>query len=450
LKISERKKRILLNSADEYPEGDPTPFARVGARPRQFVVALRKLFQKYGVAPPRHDYHVGEPFVQRVPGRVTNSFRFSWWKKPDNSDNFPYPKDRTTLFNHAEDAAILAAIPPHTWREQVLCHSAERPSRDGELKGRPGLAIPDLAPDWAGFLTNRKQPLVRVLGNYPVTWKTKFADLSFWREPQLDAPRLKRSKLLRDMQQKDFKNIVSPSVRSMVEDIAARVGLSEKGTVAEALARQLAGEGAKRAAVQQTLPRAVEELQKRYPGLRRLQVSSQKGGTLAQIWPSDGPIRKVQIKPASEAVVVWQREEGEKGKAPRTHISLIRPKPLQRFGFPRIDPPIPDDARELGRLHRHQIIWLHAQPDRPAGYYRVTKCQKVRVTLVPEEAVPAEIRRRREDYNQAVRGGQADAEQQPDEGEETGVTVHLGKGELASFFAKEGAPDAPSRVLKNG
>jgi hypothetical protein len=442
LKISERKKRILLNKTEEYPEGDPTSFARVGAPPRQFVVSLRKLFQKYGVTPPRHDYHVGEPLIQRIGGRETNHFRLSWWKKADGSENFPYPKDRSTLFNHAEDAAILAAIPPHTWKERALCYSAERPNRNGEWKPRPGLAIPDLAPDWAGFLSNRKQPLTRILGSYPVNWKTQFADLTFWREPQLDTPRLKRFKLLKDIQRKDFNNIVSPSVRSMVEDIAASVGLGEKRTIAEALARQIAGEGAKRSVIEQELPRAVEELQKRYPGLRRVQISSQKGGTPTLVAPLDGPIRKVQIKPGSEGAIIWQQGEGKKKKKTKTHISLIRPRPLQKFDIPRVDPPIPSHANILGQFHRHEIIWLDGLPDRPAGFYRLAKFQHGAVTAMPEEAVPAEILRRlkikRETEENAAEAGQKGGE----EASEAMTATSLGRQELAEYFSKKASRNA--------
>ena len=425
LKILERKARILLNELGEYPESDPTALARVGARPRQFVVALRNLFAKYGVTPPRHDYHAGAPLVQRIGGRETNHFRFSWWRKADGRENFVYPKDRSSLFNHAEDAAILAAIPPHTWREHVQCHTSERPNRHGEMKPRPGLALPDLAPNWAEFLSNRSRPLLRILGRYPVSWQTKFADLTFWRQPMLETRRLKRFKLLKNIQRKDFKNIVSADVRSMVEGIAASIGLGDKGTIAHALARHMAGANAKGSAVEQQLPLAAEELENRYPGLRRLQVSSQKGGTLALVSPSAGPARKVQIKPASEGVIVWQEQKGKKF---RTHISVLRPLPLQRFGIPRIDPPISAGARVLGQLHRHQLIWLDGEPDRAAGFYRVTKCQGVGVTIQPEEAVPAEIARRTGSRLDKRTEDAADAE------EDGKVSLTLGKQACAEYF----------------
>lgn len=429
LPVPEAKKKVLLSIGPEYPEDDPTPLARAGARPRQFVVHLAEIFRRYEVEPPQIHYELDRPLVQRIRGSETHWFRLSWCRKADGSENFPYPKNRFSLFNHAEDAAILAAIPPHTWRALVRVHSAERPLRDGKLGQKSGLAVPELAPDWAGFLQRRKHPLVRVLGRYPITWKSKFADLTFWRKPFVDTPRIRRTRLLRDLQRKDFENIVSQSIRSVVEKIAEEAGLGDRGTILEAQARKLAGETAKRTDVERAKPAAAEELEKTYPGLRRVQVWSQKGGSMALVRPADGPVRKVQIKPASEGIVLWQRQDGKKRKSQKLHISLIRPRPLQRFGFPRIDKPIPDDATEVGRLMRHQIIWLEQEPGGRAGFFRVTKCQGSGVTVVPEEEIPAEISRR------SGRTATAEGSGTEPEAEEPGG-IRLGKQELARYFAQ--------------
>lgn len=433
LGLPERKKAILLNETNEYPEADPTALARIGSRPRQFVVALRAIFEKRGLPAPRYDYRVGEPLIQQIRGSETRHFRLSWSKKSDGSANFPFPKERSTLFNHAEDAAILAAIPPHTWRDFVFCFTSDRPNWKGEVKPRPGLAVPELAPDWRGFLVNREKPLVRILGDYPVNWKTRFADLTFWRQPHLDTRRLKRYKLLKDVQSKDLPNIISAPVKSQVEKISAFAGLDVKGTIAEALAQKLAGEGAKRPEREQKIPQALEELEKKYPVLRRLQISSQKGGTIARISPSDGPTRKVQIKPASEGVIVWSRKNGKKDKI---GISVIRPKPLQAFGIPRVDPPIPQDASVFGQLRRHQIIWIDGQPDHPDGFYLVTKCQKGGITVQPEEVVPAEILRRT-----GVKLGKLASEDTDDDGEDK-VSFGLGKQALVKYFESKKPRDA--------
>lgn len=428
--LPERKKIILLNETSEYPPGDPTPLARIGARPRQFVVLLRKLFAKYEVPVPRLDYQLGEPLIQRISGGETHAFRLSWCRKPDGTENFPYPKDRASLFNHAEDAAILAAVPPHTWRDLVRRERADRPNAAGEWLPRSGLALPELAPDWAAFLQKRRQPLVYILGRYPVRWKNKFADLTFWLEPeQPGATRLKRYKLVQSLKQSDMKNVVCDATRARLQAIASEAALGGKGTIAEALARKIAGAQAKNPEVQQKLPEALEELERAHPELRRVQVSSQKGGTMEQVKPADGPLRLVQIKPATEGLVVWQRLEGKKKQALKTHISLIRPRPLQALGRPRVEPPIRDAHRILGQLHRHQIIWLEGKPDRPAGFYRVTKCQGGGATVVPEDAVPGEIARR-----EGLKLDRQDTEGDETDSADSPAALPLGKAELVAYF----------------
>jgi 5-methylcytosine-specific restriction endonuclease McrA len=432
LSLPETKKRILLSlnpdgtHADDYPSEDPTPLARIGARPRQFVIKLGELFARYGVEPPRLAYELGKPLVQRIRGSETHWYRLSFHKTPDGQLNFPYPKDRSTLFHHAEDAALLASVPPHTWRPLVRIHTARRLLLSGNEGEKAGLVTPELAPNWAAFLQNRRRPLVHILGRYQISWKNKFADLTFWREPMADTPRIKRSKLLKDICGEDIKNIYSPQFRPILQQFADSVGLGPKETLAHALARQMAGPNAKRKEIQLRLPQAEEELSRRFPPRRRLQVFSQKGGTIALIKPADGPPRKIQIKPASEGLILWQVEKARKRDSFETQISILRPLPLLRLGFPRIDPPLPAGAREVGRLYRHQLIWLDARPDRPAGFYRVTKCQLVGATVVPEEVIPKEIVRRLEGYASEVRSEEDDSRSAP--------ALTLGKQELLKYF----------------
>ena len=78
--------------------------------------------------------------MQRIDGRTTTQLRKSWLKKADEStDNFP-PKNRWDLTNHAQDAALIAACPPHTWRDTVFCHRAARPNFAGQWVDQDGLA----------------------------------------------------------------------------------------------------------------------------------------------------------------------------------------------------------------------------------------------------------------------------------------------------------------------
>jgi hypothetical protein len=407
LAIAARKKEILLNETPDYPEGIPTALARIGARPRQFVAALAELFRKYGVAPPRTDYQLGQPLVQRLQGRETDRLRRSWLKKADGSDNFP-PKDPTNLSNHAEDAVLLAAAPPHTWRERIFAFRAVRPNWKGEWVEQGGLAAPELAPDWASFQRERESPLIRVLGRYPITWKTSFADQTFGRDPtDLQAPKLRISQPVKTLRVSQIPNIASPFWRDRFKSLADELGLAPRLTIPE------------------------DKLAERFPGLRRLQLFRQPGGTLMTVRPEDGPARKIQFKPASEGVVVWQQEVGKKKKRLKTEISIIRPVALQRLGLPRYDPPLPKEGRVIGRLRRHQIIWLDATPKHPPGFYRLTKFQLSGVTAVPENALPQAIARQ-------LRLPRQEAENEVEE--ELG-SITIGKAELASCCAVESRND---------
>lgn len=189
VRISDRKRTLLLTQNADYPE-NPTPLAHVGARPRQFVVDLGELFRKRGVVAPAVNLESNQPFVQRIDGRTTTQLRKSWLKKADGADNFPLKNDRD-LFNHAQDAALIAACPPHTWRETIFRHRATRPRWDGKLIEQDRPAVPEVAPDWVEYMERRKWPLVKVLGRYPISWKRTFADQKFYQNPQqLDDKRL--------------------------------------------------------------------------------------------------------------------------------------------------------------------------------------------------------------------------------------------------------------------
>jgi hypothetical protein len=403
-----RKKEILLNETGDYPEGIPTALARIGARPRQFVVALGKLFTKYGVTPPRIDYQLGQPLVQRLQGRETDRLRRSWLKKADGNDNFP-PKDPANLFNHAEDAALLAAAPPHTWRERIFAFRAVRPNWKGEWVEQGGLAVPELAPDWASFQVDRDHPLIHVLGRYPVTWKISFADQTFGRDPQdVKAPKLKISQPVKMLKVSQIPNIVSPYWRERLKALADELGLAPASTIPE------------------------DKLAERLPGLRRLQLFRQPGGTLLKVKPKDGPARKIQFKPASEGVVIWQQEVGKEKKRLKTELSIIRPVALQRLGMPRYEPQVPEGANVIGRFRRHEIVWLDATPNHPAGFYRLTKFQLSGVTAVPEDALPRVIARQLKIRRQEPENG---------EDNEGAGQITVGKAELAAHCAAKIAND---------
>lgn len=370
VRISERKRALLISQDTEYPD-NPTPLAHVGARPRQFVVALRKLFEDRGVTAPSVNFKSGVPFVQRIDGRTTFQFRKSWLKKADGSDNFPQKND-WDLLNHAQDAALIAACPPHTWRDLIFTHSAERPVWDGSWKQIPGLAIPALAPDWAEYLERRTWPLVKVLGRYPVSWKRKFADLTFSQNPDsLDDKRLVQYLPIANMLHSgkgpdDKRHPAETEIVNFVLDKKFRA-------IATAL----------RLKKKQPLP--MESLQKEFPGIRHVKVRKQRGGKLVRVEPGDGPPRKVEIKGASEAVVFWVRR-GE--PVTKLRMSIRWPAILRALGVARDEPAIPGDARILAIWRRYQLVRFGPGTGLNPGFYRVKEFDGAEVRLLPEHAVP--------------------------------------------------------------
>jgi len=414
VRISERKRTLLLSNDAEYPN-NPTPLAHVGARPRQFVVALRKLFERRGVAVPSVNYESGTPFIQRIDGRTTAQLRKSWLKKVDGTtDNFPSKND-WDLLNHAQDASLMAACPPHTWRDLIFTHSAERPVWGGSWKQVPGLAVPELAPDWAEYLERRTWPLVKVLGRYPVNWKRTFADQNFYQNPEsLDDTRLLQHVQLRQLQHSGTgpddrrhpaeTEIVSPALDREFRALASSLGLKKK----------------------QTVP--VEKLNDRFPGIRQVKVRKQPGGKLACIQPKDGPPRKVQLKGASDAVVFWVSNNEPLAKL---RWSIRHAAIFQVFGVPRYEPPIPGNARIIATWPRHRFIRLGESTGHTPGYYRVKEFDDDKVTVLPENAVTNALAERLNLKKQRENDRQTESKVKAEE-------IKLGKAVLVRYFESIG------------
>ena len=356
--LPERKKQLLLaRDLDEAEQvlADPTSLAHVGARPRAFIAELIEIFRKYGVEPPRVDYQLGAmeggaPHVQRVEGRWTTDLRLAWmWKDRDARQVNFGPKDRTDLYNHAQDAVLLAATPPHTWRKQILVETArrhcarrdqnghiivdERGDVQTELRDRPGLALLDLAPDWAAFMARRSKPLVTVLGKIKANWRRQIMDQSFYQDP-------------------DSKDDAFLKIHKPVEDAGA--------------------EGK----------------------MRHKTVRVPKGGLVVQVPYTDPAtrsrrMRKVQVKPiASIAAIFWQDDRR------RLKISLERPRAIHEFVEHPIEPPLPDGVRPIARWERGDTIRLDAANGFEAGFYRVKELAEGEIIVIPENNVTAAIAQR--------------------------------------------------------
>jgi hypothetical protein len=298
--------------------------------------------------------------------------RHSWLSRPDGVANFPQ-KDDFDLYNHAQDAALIAACPPHTWRDQIFVFEAERPNFNGEIVRRPGLAIPELAPHWSSFIQNQSSPILRVLGNYPITWKQSLFKETLWQGVDgTNDKDLVVYKQVSDLRTGEFKKIVSPYYRELLELMAKKLGLGDR----------------------QTIP--VEVLRQELPDLVRLKVTRQKPSSVViTVRGKKGPARKLAAAPesASEGAVFWMLNDGRRS---RFKISIIRPRPLQGLRVARLDPPLEAGALRLGRWLRNQLIQLPQDPKAKhgAGWYRVKEFSESGIIVLPENALPTEIARR--------------------------------------------------------
>lgn len=340
-----KKHLLLLPPGSSFPD-DPTPLARTGARPNAFAQELITMFKKYGILAPSIEYVVGRPHIQQINGRWTTKFRQAWlWKDFDAKiGNFP-PKDRRDLLNHAQDAALVAATPPHTWREQIFVETALRwcikrdalgqPIRqDGkivmELRPRPGLPILELAPDWATYAKENKRVPV-IIWDRHINWHHRLMDQTFYQKPKNLNGKLK--------------------VHKPVDNFDARLK----------------------------------------PGQRRYTSTPNIGGLLVQV-PYINPItkkvekRKVQIKPISSiAVIIWIDTKGHIG------LSRVHPNSIRKFVKSTLDVPIPEGAKQIKRINRGEVLYLQEKGPYPAGFYRVKELGKTNITVIPENSINADI-----------------------------------------------------------
>ena len=413
-----RKKTILLNREETFPGGDPTPLARVGARSRAFIAGVQELFEKYNVPPPELSYQHGIPHVQRVDGRLTTRLRRSW------PHQFP-KKDRTSLYNHAEDAVLASACPPHTWRDLIFCEERVDGRGTEQERHHTGLAASRLAPDWKAYRGKKdRPPLVQVLGKYHGSWKRSIFDQTLWapskREPE--DKRLIAHKPIRfdregiDPQKhiygKNDAGVVVPEVRKALQaavpaDLKQQLkeidteGKKKKealeadvkaGALSETdLKRQLKELRAEAKKKKEVLRAGVESrTQKALSGARRVLMYSQKGSDLV-LRLGDGRKQTVDSKAARDGIVLWT--ESPHAEANTLRLSSLRPWPLVGLKttdgktIPRIDPPIPPSGRRRKMILRHDILYLPESGEWPAGWYRMTQATPKGLKVIPEDAI---------------------------------------------------------------
>lgn len=351
-KINDRKKEILLldtnseNFDSDNPYRDnPTPLARISGTHRMFVDKLQKLFETYKVTVPQQDYRLDKPVIQEVDGVWTQRLRRSWAYSDSEGTipNFP-EKAETDMFNHAQDAAIAASVPPHTWRNKIFVQPVKRKSHDGETKDRI-IARLDIAPEWAAFekRPNRK-PLLKIFGVRP-TWRTQLFGQTLWTDPMTgDGPR----KVYRPIKTIDEDAKQSKSPDKIVEHDKL--------------------------------------LKERKEGQLRQKVTRNSGGQAIIILGITGkrPPRKIQVEPGRQStgckIRLNQKEKVE--------IALIRPSALKKFFHGETSP-----HQDGIFLERDHSIWLPAATKTgkngtksyPEGHYYIKEISNKDVIVIHEQ-----------------------------------------------------------------
>ncbi len=347
-RLTKRKLELLLNKSGEYPENNPTELAKVGARIGNFQTELIELFNKYGIESPQTLFMKGKPIIQVVRGNETQKLRRLWGTS--NPGFVPPLKDRTTMFNHAEDAAIAASMPPKIWREQIYRYTSK--FQDG--KERPDFAIPDIAPHWGEYVENRKSPLLAVLGKTNYTWKTSIVDDTFYKKY---------------------------NANSKFDKIYKQPGSNKTGPVKDD--RPILLEGKHELDIKKKYYHKVVD------GSRYF-LESQPGGTLVEIQPKDGPKRYIQISPVFDEVILTGdailrtpiRPLLELYASGKLDLESINNKHLKEAFKSQND--YMRNYKNAVHIRLHDIIWLGKTNTHKEGYFIITKLGQS-IKMRPEE-----------------------------------------------------------------
>ncbi|GEM_PF-1492676 len=373
LPMPQRKKEILLSKEESYPD-NPTALARAGGRCRQFIEELKAMLQEHGISQDQiaDNYATGKLVIQTIEGWTTSKLRASWQNHLDGRPNFPRKNDRD-LHNHAQDAVVIAACPPHTWRETLF---TETRIVDGKLV--PGLAPFELAPDWSAFSAGLSAPLVRLLGRYRLNWKQPAVDTKFYEvssrfnEPIRFVP-------LTELKANQVHRVIDQEISKELIRLCAAHAVTGKKVLSTAVIQDL------RAVVKRSLNAPLRRVRVRFEG-----IGSPK--KLVCISPKDGPVRRTRPTIPSEGALVWLREGVHLGSAkPRdVNISLLRPEPLQRLGLSAYEPPVPREARVLNEngWRRYDFIFLQD------GWFRFKEFSDAKITVLPERSIPDSLAER--------------------------------------------------------
>jgi len=349
-KITERKKELLLNKKQEFPTDNPTELARAGARVNNFIADLNELLKKHSLPEAQTLFENDKPIVQVVRGSETQLLRRQW---NAIDPRFIPLKDRAVSFNHAEDAAIAASMPPTFWRSQIYRYTWHFTQN----KERPDFVLPNIAPHWEDFITKRNSPIIAALGKTKYSWKNS-------------------GNIFDDTLYKGYND------RAFFKEVYKQPKEDGKDT-----------------SNQPTKPIPINE-HKMDPNYKyyhikvdnkRFLLKSQKGGSLITIkpkhtlWP-----RQIQVNPAYRSLVLTKED---KGKIALHYIPISPIRSMYKQGIildidERLKRALSDKIRHEGpkrELRVHDIIYLPATKRHGEGYFLVTKLGKSGVKAVPED-----------------------------------------------------------------
>jgi len=381
-KITERKKELLLNEGSEFPMDNPTELARAGARVNNFIADLNELLKKHGLPEAQTLFENGKPIVQVVRGSETQRLRRQW--NTIDSSFIPL-KDRAVSFNHAEDAAIAASMPPTFWRSQIYRYTWHfTPNKE-----RPDFALPDIAPHWEDFIAKRNSPIIAVLGKTKYSWKNSIFDDTLYK---------------------------SYNDRAFFKEIYKQTSNGSN----------------------KPMPINEHKMDPDYKYYHvkvdntRFLIKSQKGGSLITIkpkhtlWP-----RQIQVNPTYQSLVLTKED---KGKIVPHYMPISPIISMYKQGIimdmdEKLKHALSDKIRyedNKRELHVHDIIYLPATKRHREGYFLVTKLGKSGVKVVPEDKL--KIRDAKQNSKDL------DSESEKNKSKNENVEIGLNKEDLSYLY----------------
>ncbi|MEM3829684.1 MAG: HNH endonuclease domain-containing protein, partial [Conexivisphaerales archaeon] len=419
-RITKRKKELLLNESNEFPGDNPTELARVSARINNFILEINEMLKKHGLPEAQTLFEQGKPIVQVVRGEETQKLRRQWHAE---NEGFIPLKDRDYSFNHAEDAAIAASMPPKFWRLQIYRYTWSFP--DG--KERPDFALPDIAPHWSAFVESRKEPIICVLGKTKYSWKGSIMNETIYKPFNKESVYTRIYKIDRKDANKAINDEAPPkelNEHKMDEDLKS----ASKAKKDEVLLKELN----EHKMDEDHLYYHITYDNKRYL------IKAQPNGSIILVKPHDGPQKLLEISPKYEFVLFGESD----GKIKKIYKPIWPILKMYESGVIR---DIKDNELKKNvelyyeffkdkknvlssykKLYLHDIVYLDTKKHK--GYYMITKFSSGQKIMALRES-KAKIKY---DYKEGQSEGE-DVKVKKEKGDE----ITLGNEDLA-YIIKHG------------